>query len=71
MLLHLEGEFHRALKSAVLAPGSPIPNLLGLVLEVDNLSFKTQSKRKKGTKYTRAMFYLSFTENNLNYHQRP
>lgn len=51
--------------------GSPIPNLLGLILVVENLSSKTQSKREKGAKYTRAMFYLPFIENNLNYHQCP
>lgn len=49
--------------------GSPIPNLLGWVLVVENLSSKTQSKR--GTKYTRAMFYLFHWKNNLNYHQCP
>lgn len=51
--------------------GSPIPNLLGLEFVVDNLSSKTLRKRKKDTKYTRPMFYLSFLENNLNYHQCP
>lgn len=51
--------------------GSLIPNLLGLLLVVENLPSKTQSKRKKRAKYTRTMFYLSFIKNTLNNHQCP
>lgn len=51
--------------SAVLAAGSPIPNLLPLLPVVDNVSSKKQSETVAGPNTMEPLFYLSFTENNL------